>query len=206
MSGAITERELNMETKTKKLVGVGVFTGIVIVLQVIASFIKVGPFSITLCLIPIVCGAALYGWWAGAWLGFVFSMVVLISGDAAAFLAVNIPGTIVTVIAKGTLAGLVSGGVYALLDKAIKGNAGSVIAAVIAGILCPVTNTGIFLLGCKLFFMPTITGWAEASGFPNAGNYMIYGLVGVNFLIEVGVNAVCTPAVTQIVKFGKKNA
>ena len=41
----------------------------------------------------IVVGAALYGPLAGAWFGFVFGLVVLLSGDAAAFLVVSPLGT-----------------------------------------------------------------------------------------------------------------
>lgn len=75
-----------MKTNTKKIVGTGLFTAIVVVLQLVASAIKFGPFSITLVLAPIIIGAAMYGIGAGAWLGFAFGVTVLISGDAAAFL------------------------------------------------------------------------------------------------------------------------
>ena len=88
----------NSRTNAHVITGVGIFTAVVIVLQLLGAFIRFGPFSISLTLIPIVVGAALYGPWAGAWLGFVFSMVVLISGDAGAFLVVNAIGTILTVI------------------------------------------------------------------------------------------------------------
>ena len=69
---------------------------------------------ISLVLIPIVIGAATCGPKIGAWLGFVFGIFVLISGDAAAFLSVDIFGTIVTVLLKGTLCGLAAGYVYKL--------------------------------------------------------------------------------------------
>ncbi len=91
---------------TRTLVGTALFTAIVVVLQFLGAFIRFGPFSISLVLVPIVVGAALYGAGAGAWLGFVFGLVVLLSGDAAAFLVVNPLGTILTVLVKGTMAGL----------------------------------------------------------------------------------------------------
>ena len=46
---------------TRTITGVAIFTAIVIVLQLLGSFIRFGPFSISLVLIPIVVGAALYG-------------------------------------------------------------------------------------------------------------------------------------------------
>ena len=100
-----------------RITGIGLFTAIVIVLQFLGSFIKLGLFSISLVLLPIVVGAAMYGIGAGGWLGFVFGVTVLISGDAAAFLAVDVPGTIITVLLKGTLAGLAAGGAYHLINK-----------------------------------------------------------------------------------------
>lgn len=190
-----------MRNNTKKLVGVGLLTAIVVVLQAVAVAIRpTGLFNISLVLVPIVVGAALYGYKTGAWLGLVFGIVVLFT-DAGAFLAVNVPGTIITVIVKGTVAGLVAGLVYLALEK--KNRFVAVIAAAIA---CPVTNTGIFLLGCVLFFMDTINGWASAAGFANAGTYMIVGLVGVNFLIELVLNIILSSAIVRIVNISKKEA
>ena len=69
--------------KTQRMVGLAIFTAIIIVLQLVSTFIKFGPFSITLAMIPIVVGAAVYGAGAGAYLGGVFSVVVLICSVAA---------------------------------------------------------------------------------------------------------------------------
>ena len=188
-----------MKMNTKTVVGMGLLTAIVIVLQALALNIRFGIFSITLVLVPIIGGAALYGWQAGAWLGFVFSVVVLFT-DAGAFLAINVPGTIVTVIAKGTLAGLVAGLVYAALSK----KTSKLVSTVVAGILAPVVNTGVFLLGCLVFFLPTISEWAAGAGYENAGAFLIFGLVGVNFIVELAINLVLSTVIVQIVNIGKK--
>ena len=112
---------MSKNNNTQKIVGLGLFTAIVIVLQLMGSFIRFGTFSISLVLVPVVIGAALYGAGAGAWLGFVFGVVVLLSGDAAAFLGVNALGTILTVLVKGALAGFLSGVVYKALENACRG-------------------------------------------------------------------------------------
>lgn len=187
--------------KTRKLTGIAIFTAIVVVLQLLGSFIRFGPFSISLVLIPIVVGAAMYGVAAGAWLGFIFGLVVLLSGDAAAFLGVNAIGTIITVIAKGTLAGLCAGLVFRALEKT-----NTYVAVIVSAIVCPVVNTGIFLLGCLLFFMETINGWAASAGFASAGTYMIVGLVGLNFVFELLVNVVLSPVIVRIIAIGKKGS
>ena len=127
-----------MNKNTKKLVGVALFTAIVIVLQLIGGGIKVGAFSVSLVLIPIVLGTALYGVGAGAWLGLVFGVTVLLSGDAAAFLTVNAFGTVATVLVKGILAGTLSGLMYKAFEKKNK-----YLATAAAAVTCPIVNTGI---------------------------------------------------------------
>ncbi len=181
------------------LVGLGLLTAIVVVLQTMAISIRFGMFAITLTLVPIVVGAALFGWKAGAWLGFVFGVVVLFT-DAGAFLAVNVPGTIITCVLKGTLAGAAAGIVYDLLRY---GN--RLVAVIAAGIASPVVNTGVFLLGCSLFFMDTIKEWAAGAGFENAGAYMLTAFVGLNFLVEMAINLVLSSAIVAIIEYGLKS-
>lgn len=181
---------------TYKLVGTALLTAIVVVLQLVGGAIKVGTFSISLVLMPIVVGAALFGIWSGAWLGFVFGVMVMATGDAALFLAVNVPGTIITVLAKGILAGLAAGAVYKLLEKKNK-----YVATLLASIASPVVNTGVFLIGCAVFFLDTIKSWA---GDGPVFQYMIVGLVGINFILELAINLVLNPVIVRIVDIGKK--
>ena len=185
--------------KTVKLATAGILTAIVIVFQFIGASIKFGTFSVSLVLIPIVIGAALGGKWVSTWLGLVFSVVVLLSGDASAFLAIDPLGTVITVILKGTLAGFVGGFAFELLQKI-----NTYFAVVISAILVPVTNTGIFLIGCKLFFYETIKEWGVGLGFENTFTYMIVGLVGINFIFELVINIVLSPSVVGAVKALKR--
>jgi len=189
-----------LNSKTKTLVGIGLFTAIVVVLQFLGGGIKFGMFSISLVLVPIVVGAAVYGWKAGAWLGFVFGVAVLLSGDAAAFLPVNPLATVLVVLVKGTACGLCAGLIYKLLEKKNK-----YLAVIAAAIVCPIVNTGLFLLGCQLFFLETVTGWGVAAGFENVGTYLFIGLAGINFIIELGVNIVLAPIISRLIKIGKKS-
>ena len=178
------------QAMTLMLTEMAVLTAIVVVLQLLGSFIRFGTFSVSLVLIPIVVGAALYGPLAGAWLGLVFGVVVLASGDAAAFLTVNPAGTVVTVLLKGMLAGFAAGTVYRLIE-----NKNRLAAVFAAAAVCPIVNTGAFLLGCLAFFLPTLSEWGAAAGFDNVFVYMIVGLVGLNFLFELLFNVVLAPAV-----------
>ena len=184
-----------MKTKTQKVVGMGLFTAIIVALQMLASAIKFGPFSITLVLAPIVIGAALYGIGAGAWLGLTFGVTVLISGDASAFLTINPIGTVLTVIAKGMVAGIVAAVIYKAIEKKNK-----TVAVVAAGIACPIVNTGIFLIGCYLFFREWLIAVFGTTGFAT----VITGLVSVNFAVELGINMLLASVIVRIIDLGKK--
>ena len=198
MDNNITRPEKGRRFDTEALGTLALLTAIVAVLQGLSLGIRFGMFSITLTLVPIIVGASLYGWKAGAWLGAVFGAVVLLT-DAGAFLAVNIPGTIVTVLAKGIAAGVAAGLVYTLIAK--KNSTAAVIAA---AVVSPIVNTGIFLLGCRIFFWDFISRIAIGEGFESAGAYIIFGMVGINFLVELGVNLVLSSAIVTIVNLAKK--
>ena len=187
-----------MQEKTMKVVGIGLFTAIVVVLQAMAIAIRFGVFNITLVLVPIVVGAALFGWAAGAWLGFVFGLVVLFT-DAGAFLAISVPGTIITCIAKGMLAGMAAGLVHKALEKKNK-----LVAAIGAGLIAPVVNTGVFLLGCCIFFLDTLKEWGAAAGFSSVGSYMLVGFVGMNFVVELIINLALATVIVRLIGLGRK--
>lgn len=179
-----------------KVVGIGLLTALVVVLQFVSMGLRFSLFSITLTLVPIVVGAALYGWKWGAWLGLVFGAAVLLTGDAATFMAINIPGTIITVLMKGALAGLCAALVYTLVAK--KNKTAAVIAAAVTA---PVVNTGVFILGCYVFFLDWIK---ETAAGGSAIVFILTMLVGFNFFIELGINLILNPIIVQLINLGKK--
>lgn len=186
---------------TKKLTYLAILSALVIILQILAIFLRTVGFAPSLVLVPVVLGAALFGPSAGAWLGFVFGMAVLISGDAAAFLSINAFGTVATVLLKGTAAGCFSGITYKLFERLNK-----TLAVFASAIVCPLVNTGIFLLGSLVFFLDTIKMWADGAGFgANWGAYMIIILVGTNFLFELALNVLLAPTIVRLIDIVKKN-
>ncbi len=193
-----------MAKKTNKsietLVLGGILTAIVVVLQYLGSFIKFGPFAISLILIPIVVGAATCSTKISTWLGLIFGVVVLMT-DAAAFLAISVPGTVITVLVKGIACGLMAGLAYKLFEKK-----NIYVATAVAAVVAPIVNTGIFLLGCFVFFFDTIKEWAVANGFESTAKFIILGLVGFNFLFEIATNIILSPVIVRILKIKKKNA
>ena len=125
-------------------------------------------------------------------------VAVLVSGDAAAFLAIDIAGTILVVLLKGVVSGIAAAGVYKLLEKKNK-----YIAVLGAAVTCPLANTGVFVLGCFAFFMDTIREWGAGMGFENAFAYIILGMVGINFIVEMILNIVLSPAVVRLLNIKK---
>ena len=175
-------------------------TAIVAVLQLLGNYVQPIPgVSLSFVLVPIVLGAALLGPWAGAWLGFVFSFMVLVTGGATAFFPISPVGTVLTVIVKGCCAGLLAGLVYKALEKK-----NQYLAIICAAVTAPVVNTGIFLIGCRLFFWPTIVEWGKGAGFENPVAYAFLGLAGVNFLVELGINVLLAPVILRLIKLAKK--
>ncbi len=197
-----TEKKTALSEKEKKrgyvsvIAGMGVLTAIVVVLQLMSSVIHFGPFSITLALTPIIVGGALYGLKGGAWLGLVMAVTVLLSGDAAAFLAVSIPGTLTVVLVKSTAAGLLASLVYKLIEKK-----NVYVAVVAAGIAAPVVNTGLFIVGCMTFFIDTINEW---SGQMPALEFIITGMVGLNFIVELFVNMALSAVTVTLIGYARK--
>ena len=190
----------NKKQQTQKLVLGAIMTGLVIILQLIGSFTTFfGPFSTAVALIPIVLGAAMCGTAVGAWLGFVFGMVVILSGGAALFFAFDVPGTIITVLFKGTLCGLAAGIVYNLLSKFNK-----YLAVLAAAIVCPLVNTGIFLLGCYIFFLDSAKEIASTLGLTVSGMAVFLALAMGNFALGIVSNAVLSPVIVRVLNFKNK--
>ena len=179
---------------TRKLVMLALLTAIVFVLQMPAAMINFGAFNVTLVLMPIAIGAALIGVYAGAWLGLVFGFVVLMYGQAGLFMALNPAATIVIVLIKGMLAGLAAGAIYKSFAKTNK-----TLAAVFAAAICPIVNTGVFLIGFYLFFAPTFSEWGPDIGSATVTAFVVLSLF--NFLFELTLNLVLSPVIVRLIQY-----
>ena len=203
-------------SKIFRFVGMAMLTALVVVLQVLGGSISVGSFSITLVLIPVVIGAVLYGPACGAFLGTVFGVITYINcasgtdvGGNMVFVANPVLCALVC-IGKGAGAGFCTGLVYKCLagfalrpevpvyDRGEK----EYLCVLASAVVAPIVNTGLFCVGMLLFFMETLSAWA--AGTPTL-QYIIFGLTGVNFLIELGINVICAPALVTIIRTIRKN-
>lgn len=192
----------NSFTKTQKMVGTGVLAAVVIILQLLSTFgLHVGPVPISLVLIPIAIGAIIYGPSAGAFLGCVFGVVVIgmilggMDPASMAMMEFNAPATIITCLGKGILAGLICGIVYKALKAAKKGTLG----AILGTLLCPVVNTGIYVLMVCFVFKGLMESSYNIKGV-GAIFATLVGMITINFISEVVITVVLTPVVLQIIK------
>ena len=193
-----TIHQKKMSTKTMVLGSV--MTALVILLQWLGTATTFfGPFSTALALIPIVTGAALCGAGIGAFLGLIFGIVVLATGGAALFLAFSIPGTIITVLLKGTACGLVAGLIYKLLRKKSES-----VALIVAALACPVCNTAVFLMGCAAFFLPHADAIAQTLSMNVSGMTLFWALAMGNFLFEIGLGLVLAPVIVRLLQIQKR--
>ena len=185
---------------TEKMVVLAVLTAIVAVLGYISVFIQpFGLASLNLTLIPVVIGAAWCGPLAGAWLGGVSGAILFANPSQLAFwLGLSIPGTIVTVMVKGIASGLCAGVIYNLLKKCNR-----YLAVFVSAIICPIVNTGIFWLGCVVFFLDGVNDQAISNGVSFAA-FLFFFLAGINFIVELVANIVASPLIVRILDIVKK--
>lgn len=191
----------NARYDTRRLVTLAIFTAIVAVLQLMGVAIRFGTFAVSMVGVPVILGGALMGPVAGAWLGLVFGVTVLISGDAALFLTWDPIATVIIVLLKGSLAGLAAGALYRLLEK--KNGFLAVLAAAVA---YPLVNTGVFFLGCMIFFLDDCVQFAANLGISGSGPVIVMSVfIGFNFFFELGLDLVLSGVVSRLIQIGKRS-
>lgn len=189
------------KTNVKRMAGIALLMAMVVVMQFLSGMIPpIGGVSISLVLIPIVLGAALFGPGAGALLGATFGIVVFINcvtgadpGGQMVFQA-NPVLCFLVVMGKGVLSGLASGCIYRLVKKK---DAAGYKAMLCAAAICPVVNTGVFILCMLTFFHSVLEAWSAGGG---VAAFILSGLILVNFIPELAINLVFSPASQRILQ------
>ena len=173
-------------------------TALVAIFQCIGLIIPISFNIAAFALVPIVIGAAMLGPIAGLWLGFMFGLVILVTGQASAFYVFGVVETAAVVLLKGAASGWVAGISYKMLEKK------STLAAIIASsILCPIVNTALFTLASFTVFFPGISGWANGAG-KDMISYVFLTLIGANFFVELGICLIFSTVADRIIRIGKK--
>lgn len=203
-----------IESKTKRLVILAVFSAIIAVMAFTVGYIPLGFMNATIIHIPVIIGAILLGPVEGGILGFVFGLTSLInntvrpnitsfvftpfysldprfSGSFKSILICFVPRILIGVIA-------------ALLFRALmKTKLNKGVSLAITGFIGSMVNT-IFVMGGIYFLYGESYAAAKGMGF-SALFKVIMGVVGVNGVPEAIVAAILTTAITApVMKYLKK--
>ena len=186
------ESKFNQES-IRKLTLVALLTALATAL----SFIKIPILgaSITLVLPVVIIGGAIYGPFVAAWLTVIPNLIALT--EAGIFLVTSPGGCVATLLLKGILAGFVSGVVYKALSK--KHPIGAVTCA---AVVAPVINSGVFVLGCYIFIWDYLVSLAGENGV--GIGLLLFGLAGLNFIIELVLNVILCPSILRIIQIASK--
>ncbi len=187
-----------MNNRVKKMAFIASFAALIVALQFFSNYVSFGPVSITLSLIPVAVGAILFGPSAGLFLGLVNGLIVLVAPSTLAiFMPHNAFATVFLCLFKMGFAGWVSGMIFRYLSQK-----NFTLAIVLSAISVPLVNTGIFILGTLVFFMPIIEQFAGEGA--SAISYLFLTFIGFNFIIEFVVNAGLSPVIISMVKLYDK--
>ena len=173
----------------KKFAIISIFTALIIILQVISTYVNFGGFPITLTLIPIIICGAVYGVYMGLLMGLVFGIVVsfmvIIGADpsGAVMFASHPIITAITCLLKGALAGCLGAFAYKKISN-------KKIAIVVDAIVTPIVNTAILYISLIIFFDSSFT-------------VMIAAFMSINFIIELLINILLAPGLTIVINRAK---
>ena len=172
--------------KTKKFAIVSVFAAVIVILQILATYINFGGFPITLTLIPIIVAGAIYGPGVGTLMGLVFGVIVdimVITGadpSGAIMLSSHPIITVSTCLIKGALAGCLGALAYKLINN-------KKVGIVVDAIVTPVVNTATLYIALILFFDSSFAA-------------MIAAFMSINFVIELLINVLIAPGLLNLIK------
>ncbi len=159
------------------------------------GYLRLGPMSITLLVIPVVIGGMTLGPVRGGFLGAVFgatSLAQCFMGDltGAAMFSANAVGTVIACFVPRILIGVVAGLLFPFLMKVL-GKSKSAIAFIGTAVAGTLTNTVFFVTLVVAFFKDSVLGggsfWAIFVTF-----------FSVNVAVELIVGVVASAALSAV--------
>lgn len=194
---------MNSKFFTAKNVAIlGILVGLVIVLQIFASAIPMFGITLNFSLIPIALAGITMGVIGGTIVGFACGVVVFITmavmglEPSTAFLFQTNPFVLtVMCIGKTTIAGAVSGLLFKVVSKKNR-----VVAVGISSLAIPVVNTGIYMLGMVIMKSSVADFLQLNSSTASVVFVVVFGLIWLNFLLEMVVNVIFTPILYRVIK------
>ena len=175
-----------MYMKNTRFSIISIFAAVIIILQILSTYINFGGFPITLTLIPIIVIGAIYGPTYSSALGLVFGVVVSImvlvglDPNGAMMFAKHPIITIITCLLKGMLCGYVGAIVYKNIQN-------KKTAIILDAAITPITNTLILYLSLIIFF-------------DSSFSTMVGAFISINFIIELLTNILIAPGLLGLIR------
>lgn len=185
----------------------GILIALVIVFQLFASAIPMFGVTLNFSLIPIALAGILLGTLGGAIVGFSCGLVVFITmavlgqePSTAFFFQVRPFVLTAMCIGKTTAAGAVCGLVFKLLKKY-----GLHLAVSVSSVVIPIINTGIYMLGIVIMKDAAAEFMQLGSSSASTVFAVVFGLIWLNFVLEIAINCIFTPLLYRVIKVIDKN-
>lgn len=197
------EQNNSPRISARTLTWFSILTALVIVLQSLSGYMKILSVEINLTLVPVVLGALVMGPLCGGLLGLISGVITLLFGVFGwapltyAMFSFSPLLTSAICLVKCTAAGVACGWVYRLARSINK-----YVATFIASGVAPIVNTGLFVLGAS-FFKEVFVGL----GLLKASDQIVLGiilLILVNFIVELILNMVLSPAIYRVCEIIEK--
>ena len=198
---------LSTREKTLRMVQIALLMALEVVLTLLYIPTPISTINLNFGLVPIVIAAVFLGPVAGAVIGCVSGIVtavqvVTVPSFFYTFLVtVNPVAACVISVLKTTLAGLIVGWIYKLMNASCKYK---LINSIVSSAVCPVVNSGIFALGMFIFFGDALLADAAFSAYGTGLIAIVFiGLIGVNFIVEFIVTTLISPALCKTITAAK---
>lgn len=210
-AGDVINQHMN---KTLYLVELAAVVAIILLMSFTPiGYLKVGVFDITLLSVPVAVGAMVLGVKGGLVCGLAWGLTSFYRGitTGGVMFAINPVGNIVTAIVTRMLVGVLVGLIFQILhDK----KATKKVSFVIAGLMCPVLNTILFMSSFVFFFYNTEIIQGQIQTLVEKGHQInnvfgyIVAAVGIQAVVEAvvcclgasAIAAACYPMLTKAIR------
>ncbi len=201
----------NQMSKLVMLVQLAVLTAIVVVMSFTPlGYLKIGPLSIALVIIPVVTGAIVLGPSAGAFMGLVFGITSFsqcfgMDAFGTTLMNINPVYTFIMCIPTRVLAGYLCGLVFKGVNSALNGRKSAEAAYPIASVCGPVFNTLFFMSALVLLFgkTPFIQGLMAENGASSFVMFIVI-MVGLNGIVEIVSCLIVSSALSKALTVANK--
>ncbi len=201
----------NQMSKLVKFVQLAVLTAIVVIMSFTPlGYLKIGPLSIALVIIPVVTGAIVLGPGAGAFMGLVFgitSFAQCFGMDAfgTTLCSINPFFTFLMCIPTRVLSGFLCGLIFKGMSKGLAGKKSAFLSYPVASVSGPVFNTAFFMSCLVLLFGKTefIQNIIASTGASNLFMFMLM-FVGVNGAVEIASCLIVASALSKALNVANK--